>query len=158
MEHVSGIIQSIMGTIACPTCEATDQEGGPVPDATDRKRWLDTTGLLVTCPMCDNGEIYWEEHSPYSWEARREDCEHCEGKTGGRGSPSPLNPQIGEHHVRPRRSLYGGDILSWTRDPASVLAGGILFRRGQMKGFNPMPLIGLTIFAMFLWTLITFNI
>ena len=79
MEHVSGIIQSIMGTIACPTCEATDQEGGPVPDATDRKRWLDTTGLLVTCPMCDNGEIYWEEHSPYSWEARREDCEHCDG-------------------------------------------------------------------------------
>ena len=83
MEHISGIIQHIIGSLICPSCEGNDQENGPVPDETDRKRWIDTEGTLVECPMCENGEIYWEENwlaGGYPmWEGHHGVCEHCEG-------------------------------------------------------------------------------
>jgi len=76
-------VNLMSGSIACVDCDAANETDGPVPNEKDRTRWLDSTGRLVECPMCDEGEIYWEENwlaggSPM-WRARSEACEHCEG-------------------------------------------------------------------------------
>lgn len=83
MEHISEIIQHIIGSLVCPSCQGNDQEDGPVPDAMDRQQWLNKAGTLVECPMCENGEDQWEEHwhsgGSAQWSAHSAECEHCEG-------------------------------------------------------------------------------
>ena len=95
MKHISkimayggwreGLLESVIGSIDCVDCDATNETDGPVPNEKDRARWIDSTGLTVECPMCDEGEIYWAENwlaggSPM-WKAHSEACEHCHGSS-----------------------------------------------------------------------------
>lgn len=110
MEHISGIIQRIIGSIACPTCESSDQEDGPVPDEKDRKRWIDRTGMVIECPVCDNGTIYWEENwhegGDNRWSAHSQECEHCDGS--------------GEYQVHDRCETCGRLEMAYGKGPERV--------------------------------------
>ena len=83
MQHISKILKSVILWLDCVDCDATSEMDGPAPNKKDRTRWIDSTGLLVECPMCDEGQNYSEENwlaGGYPmWKAHYETCEHCEG-------------------------------------------------------------------------------
>ena len=69
----------------CVECGGNDLEDGPVPDAEDRKYWIDKSGDEIECPQCRLLGYTDEDGTHLFWSIQREgesvyrECGACRG-------------------------------------------------------------------------------